>query len=111
MEHRVPFLFSEGFKKGRLTLSEIIDLLSTNVAEFFELDAKGDLLPETDGDFALIHLWHRQVVKSEQMHSKGKYTPFEGVVFDAVVQATFVRGKLVVDRQGHSEVTLGYGKP
>ncbi len=111
VEHRVPFLFSEGFKKGRLSLSQTIDLLATNVAEFFELDAKGDLLPETDADFALIHLWDSQVVKSENMHSKGKYTPFDGVVFDAVVQATFVRGKLVVDRLGHSEVTLGYGEP
>ncbi|MDZ7334815.1 MAG: dihydroorotase [candidate division KSB1 bacterium] len=110
VEHRVPFLFSEGFKKDRLTLARTIELLATNVAETFELDTKGDLSPESDADFALINLWDSQVVKAEHMHSKGKYTPFESVVLNAVVQATFVRGKLVFDRNGRSEVALGYGE-
>lgn len=110
VEHRVPFLFSEGFKKGRLTLARTIELLATNVAEIFELDAKGDLSPESDADFALINFWDSKVVRAEDMHCKGKYTPFEGVVFNAVVHATFVRGKLVFDRNGRSEVALGHGK-
>jgi len=111
VEHRVPFLLSEGFKKDRLTLSRTIDLLSTNVAKFFNLDSKGSLAIGKDADMALINLWDRQVVKSENMHSKGKYTPFEGVTFDAVVDSTFLRGKMITDRNGDSEVDLGYGKP
>jgi len=110
VEHRVPFLFSEGFKKGRLTLEKTIELLASNVAELFELEAKGDLCPESDADFALIDLWDRQEVRADRIHSKGQYTPFDGVIFDAVVRATFVRGRLVVDQQGNSEVTQGYGK-
>jgi len=111
VEHRVPFLFSEGFKKGRLTLSRTIDLLSTNVAKFFHLDSKGSLAPGKDADMALINLWDKQVVKAEKMHSKGKYTPFEGVNFEAVVDSTFLRGKMISSSRGESEVDLGYGKP
>lgn len=110
VEHRVPFLFSEGFKKGRLTLSRTIDLLSTNVAKFFNLDSKGSLKIGNDADMALINLWDNQVVTSENMHSKGKYTPFEGISFDAVVDATFLRGKMISSSRGEAEVSLGYGK-
>ncbi len=111
VEHRVPFLFSEGFKKNRLTLSETIELLSTNAADFFSLDSKGSLTIGNDADLALINLWEEQIVKSENMHSKGKYTPFEGVTLEAVVDSTFLRGKMIVDRNGNSEVVLGHGKP
>ncbi len=40
VEHRVPFLFSEGFLKNRLTLSQTIKLLSSNVADYFNLKTK-----------------------------------------------------------------------
>lgn len=112
VEHRVPFLFSEGFQKGRLSLSKTIDLLSTNSADFFKLSPrKGSLKNGADADFALINLWDRQVIRSQDMHCKGKYTPFEGTAFDAVVEATFLRGKLVMNKKGESEVKPGYGKP
>lgn len=112
VEHRVPFLFSEGFKTGRLDLSQTIDLLSTNIADFFSLSPrKGSLNNGADADFALINLWDSQVIHSQNMHSKGKYTPFEGIRFDAVVAATFLRGRLVVNQKGESEVKAGYGKP
>jgi dihydroorotase (multifunctional complex type) len=111
VEHRVPFLFSEGFKKSRLTLSRTIELLSTSVADFFTLDSKGSLELGNDADMALINLWDQQVVKSENMHSKGKYTPFEGVTFEAVVDSTFLRGKMIRNNRGESEVSLGYGEP
>jgi allantoinase len=112
VEHRVPFLFSEGFKKGRLTLSQTINLLATNIADFFSLSPqKGRIATGADADFALINLWDRQMIRSENMHSKGKYTPFEGVTIDAVVEATYLRGKMVINRTGEIESMQGYGKP
>ncbi len=44
------------------------------------------------------------------MHSKGKYTPFEGVTFNAVVEKTFLRGELIMNKSGKIEQTIGYGK-
>lgn len=112
VEHRVPFLLSEGFKTGRLSLQQTIELLSTRVAKRLRLsERKGSLKPGTDADFALINLWDQQMVRGTAMHSKGKYTPFEGVTLQAVVEATIVRGKLVMNRRGQSEVTAGYGQP
>ncbi len=44
------------------------------------------------------------------MHSKGKYTPFEGITFNAVVKKTFLRGEIIMNRSGEVEQAIGYGK-
>ena len=44
------------------------------------------------------------------MHSKGKYTPFDGITFNAVVEKTFLRGELIMNNSGKTEQTIGYGK-
>ena len=110
VEHRVPFLFSEGFLKNKLTLSQTIKLLSSNVADYFNLESKGYIKEGYDADFALINLWDKQVINSKEMHSKGKYTPFEGITFNAVVEKTFLRGNLIMNSSGNSEQSIGYGK-
>ena len=98
VEHRVPCMFSEGFLKGKLTLERTIELLSTAPARFLGLDScKGTLRNGHDADFALIDLWTSETVAAQHMHSKGKYTPFEGVVFNATVKKTWLRGTLVAD--------------
>lgn len=110
VEHRVPFLFSEGFLKNRLTLEQTINLLSTNVAKYFNLKDKGELVKSKDADFALIDLWNSQIVSAEDMHSKGKYTPFEGVTFNTVVKQTFLRGEEIMNRDKNTFGKIGYGK-
>ena len=92
VEHRVPFLFSEGFLKGKLTLEKTIRLLSSNAADYFNIKGKGYLHVGFDADIILIDLWNSQIISSADMHSKGKYTPFEGAVFNAIIEKTFLRG-------------------
>ncbi len=107
VEHRVPFLFSEGFKKGRLTLEQTIAHLSGSPADFYKLShRKGSLQPGKDADFALVNLWDEQVISGENMHCKGKYTPFEGVKFSAVVEKTFLRGMPVFDREKGGKIDV-----
>jgi allantoinase len=110
VEHRIPFLFSEGFLKNRLTLSQTIQLLSSNVADYFNLNNKGYIKEGFDADFALINLWDKQVINSTNMHSKGKYTPFEGVTFNSVVEKTFLRGELIMNLFRETEQKIGFGK-
>ncbi len=109
VEHRVPFLFSEGFKKGRLNLARTIDLLSTNPAKFADFYNKGSLEEGKDADMTLVNLWDKQVIKANQMHSKGKYTPFENVEFEAKVETTFLRGNVLMGDGDKPDVDVGYG--
>lgn len=106
VEHRVPFLFSEGFLKSKLSLEQTIKLLSTNAANFFKLKCKGKLEKGFDADFALINLWNSELITASNMHSKGKYTPFEGVEFNATVEKTWLRGNMLVDKESRIKVVF-----
>jgi allantoinase len=110
VEHRVPYLFSEGFLKKKLSLEQTIKLLSSNTASFFNLSKKGFLKPGFDADFAVINLWEKETVSSKNMHSKGKYTPFENICLNAIVEKTFLRGELIADRQNNFIHIPGIGK-
>ncbi len=95
VEHRVPYMLSEGFLSGRLTLQKTIELLSVNAAKFFNLKEKGKLEIGKDADMVFVDLWNSEIVKARNMHSKGKYTPFEGVKFNAIIKERFINGKLM----------------
>ncbi|MFH0733981.1 MAG: amidohydrolase family protein [bacterium] len=96
VQHRVPFLFSFGFKTGKLTLSKTIELL--NPYSFFLFESKGAIAKDFDADFAIIDLWNSEKTTYANMLSKGKYTPFEGVEFNSIVNSTFLRGDVIYDR-------------
>ena len=110
VEHRVPFLFSEGFLKGKLSLEKTIKLLSSNAASFFNLKKKGSLEVGKDADIALINLWEGEKVLSDKMNSKGKYTPFNGTFFNSKVERTYLRGKIIADKSSVAEESIGFGK-
>lgn len=94
VEHRVPFLFSEGFLKNKITLQQTIELLATNAAKYFNINNKGKIEIGYDSDIVLVDLWNSEVIQSKNMHSKGKYTPFEGVKFNTIIKERYVGGKL-----------------
>ncbi|MBC8526774.1 MAG: allantoinase AllB [Candidatus Cloacimonetes bacterium] len=108
-ELMVTFLFSEGYLKNRISLKKTIDLLSINAAEFYGLyPKKGSLEIGTDADFAIINLTEKQEIKGENLHCKGKYTPFEGKTFSAKIGKTFCRGMLIMD-EGKFHGKKGFG--
>ena len=96
VEHRVPFLFSEGFLQRKLSIEHTIKLLSTNVAKYFGLTTKGTLDADKDADFSLINLWKKEKVTGKSMHCKGKYTPFEDVVLNVKVDDVYLKGKRII---------------
>ncbi|MBZ0198479.1 MAG: allantoinase AllB [Ignavibacteriaceae bacterium] len=110
VEHRVPFLFSEGFVKQKLSLEQTINFLSTNAAKFFQIENKGKLQSGFDADIALINLWESEIITHEKMHSKGKYTPFEGIRFNAAVEKTYLRGEIIYSRDDNFCGKIGAGK-
>lgn len=110
VEHRVPHLISEGFLTRNLSMEQAVKLLSTNAAEYFNLSSKGKIEESFDADFALINLWEKDIVKSENMHSKGKYTPLENMVLNCRVEKTILRGKVIMSLENDVDESIGYGK-
>ena len=110
VEHRVPFILSEGFLKKRITLEQSVNLLSSNAARIFGLKEKGFLKEGFDADIILADMRTTELFTASAMHSKGKYTPFEGVRFGASVRKTFLRGNLIIDKNSASVNTMNNPK-
>jgi dihydroorotase len=91
--------------KRKLSLRQLVLLLSTNPAKVFGLSSKGKLENGADGDLVLIDMKKRGKVDPEKFFSKAHYSPFQGWKTQGSVHTTIVNGS-VVYREG--EIT---GKP
>ena len=103
VETMVPILVSEGYNKGRLTLSKLVDVLSTNAAKHYGLyPKKGSLGIGSDADFTIVNLDKRWIIDSEKEASMCGYTPLHGLELKGKVDKTVVRGHLVFQDEDDS---------
>jgi len=98
-EMLIPYIFNDGYLKNKLSLEKTIDIISTNAAKFYSLyPNKGSLKIDTDADFTVVNLTEENIIDPDNLHSKGKYTPFEGRKFNTKIEKTFCRGNLLIDK-------------
>lgn len=96
VETMVPVVVSEGYNKGRISLSKLVEVLSTNAAKHYGLyPKKGALNIGSDADFTIIDLDKEWTIERETMVSMCGYTPLEGMELKGKVAKTIVRGNLV----------------
>jgi len=92
----LPFLFSEGYMKGRITLEQFINLISTNPSKRFGLyPNKGILSAGSDADFICIDRNSDFIVNADKFLSKGKFSPFHNYTFKGKIISVFLRGKQI----------------
>jgi allantoinase len=92
----LPYMFSEGYLAGRLSLKRLVQVTSENAARRYGLfHRKGSIEVGKDGDFALVDPRGSWTVKGGESFSKGRETPFEGALFRGQVVTTVVRGRVV----------------
>ncbi|MBN1640348.1 MAG: amidohydrolase family protein [Anaerolineae bacterium] len=107
----LPYLFSEGYLKGRLTLGRLVEVTSAGAAKRYGLaDRKGSIAVGWDADLALIDPNAQWTVHGASFLSKGKVTPFEGMVLQGRVAKTIVRGRVVYDFRDGIQDVAGYGR-
>jgi allantoinase len=105
-----PFLYSEGLVRGRLSLPRFLEATSGAAAKRYGLSArKGALAPGWDADLVLVDPAGTTRIEGERLLSKGKLTPFEGMLFAGSIKSTWLRGRPVFDGSG-IVATPGYGR-
>ena len=82
--------------EGRLTLSQVIEKMSTAPARILGIPA-GTLQVGAAADVVLFHPEERWTVDPERLHGKSRNTPFKGMALRGRVKLTFSRGRLVYD--------------
>ena len=105
----VPLIYSEGVDKGRISIYDLVRVLSEGPAKVFKLwPQKGSLMPGSDGDVTIIDPrgeWH---IKGEDMLEPAKWSPYAGMKLAGKVVTTIVRGEVVYDG-GKVVGQAGYG--
>jgi dihydroorotase len=93
VETALPLLLEEA-RQGTLGYERVRDVTAANVAEIFDLPAKGRIEEGNDADLVLFDPDDSVSIRGEKLHSKCGWTPFEGkqAVFP---ELTMVRGTVV----------------
>ncbi|WP_040208894.1 dihydropyrimidinase [Neobacillus jeddahensis] len=101
IEDRLSILFSEGVKKGRISLNQFVDLTSTRAAKLFGLfPQKGTISIGADADLVIFDPNVERVISAETHHMAVDYNAFEGMKVTGEPVSVLVRGEYVVrDKQ------------
>ncbi|NGQ93946.1 dihydroorotase family protein [Brevibacillus sp. SYP-B805] len=100
VETLLPLMYSEGVAKGRITLLELVRLLSQTPAATFGLDdCKGAISAGKDADLVVLDPRQSYVLDESTLHSSAGWSPYHGRLLHGKIVYTFVRGKMVYDGQ------------
>jgi len=99
VETLVPLMLNE-VHKGRITLFDVVRLLSEGPAKLFDIyPNKGTLQVGTDADMTIVDMEKEYTIKRSNLHSKSKVTAFDGFKVKGLPVHTIVRGNTVM-REG-----------
>ena len=110
VETRLPILFSEGVKKGRISLQRFVELSATNPAKMYGLyPRKGTLAIGADADIVVYDPERKVKITNSLLHHNVDYTPYEGLEVTGWPETVLSRGEVLVDR-GHFMASEGRGQ-
>ncbi len=96
VETSVPLMLWQ-INNGRLTLNDYARIASENPARLFNIyPRKGAVQIGSDADFTIVDLDQEYAIKSANLHSKYKFTPFDGYKIKGCPVYTIVRGNIVM---------------
>ncbi|MTI70405.1 MAG: allantoinase AllB [Firmicutes bacterium] len=111
VETMVPVIVSEGYNKGRLSLSRLVEVLSESPAKHYGLyPKKGAMFIGSDADFTILDLDKEWTIDKDKMYTMAKYTPFHGYKLKGKPVKTVIRGKVVYDDNEGIVGQEGYGQ-
>lgn len=94
LETAFPICYTTLVKGNVITLNKLSEIMSKNPAEILDMN-KGKVSIGIDGDLVLVDLDKKIIINSNEFHSKGKNTPFEGMEFYGEVKMTIKAGKVL----------------
>ncbi|NHN35289.1 dihydropyrimidinase [Paenibacillus agricola] len=97
IEDRLSVLYSEGVEKGRISLNQFVNIISTTSAKLFGLfPQKGTIAIGSDADIVIFDPSVRRKISAETHHMNVDYNAFEGMDIMGEPITVLVRGEFVI---------------
>jgi dihydropyrimidinase len=97
IEPRLTMLYTEGVRKGRISLQRLVSLTAANPARLFGLyPQKGNLAPGSDADIILFDPDVKWIMSADTLHMNTDFCPFEGREVFGKPKTVFSRGEAVI---------------
>jgi dihydroorotase len=97
----------EFYKQKKITLEMIVNKMSHNVADIFNIEKRGYIREGYFADLVVVNLNKPNTVTKESLLYKCGWSPFEGHTFASSIEKTFVSGHLVYNNGTFDETKKG----
>ena len=81
-------------QEGRISIEKVVQKMSHNVADMFDIDQRGYIREGYHADLVLVNLQQSTTVSKENILYKCGWSPLEGETLPASISHTFVNGHL-----------------
>ncbi len=100
IEHRMEFMYSEGVRKGKISLNKYVELCSTNAAKIFGMyPRKGTLAIGSDADIVIFDPNKEHTISSKTHHMNCDYSAYEGLKVTGKTETVLLRGKVAIENE------------
>lgn len=98
IEHRLELLYSEGVRKGKISLNKFVEVTASNPARIFGMyPQKGSVAVGSDADLVIFDPLEKHTISSKTHHMHCDYSAYEGWEVTGKCKTVILRGKVVVD--------------
>ena len=110
IEHRMELLFSEGVRKGKISLSKYVALTSTNAAKIFGMyPKKGTIAVGADADLVIFNPTKKHTLSKDSHHMNADYSSYEGFKITGKTETVLLRGQVAIEKNA-CLLKPGYGQ-
>ena len=110
LQDQMPLLYSEGVRKGRITLEQMVAVTATNPAKLFGLyPRKGTIAVGSDADVVIWDPEMTKTIRDEDILSNGKFSLFSGWELTGWPIVTIRRGEVIYEN-GEIVASPGSGR-
>ena len=97
VEERLILMYSEGVRKGRISIEQLVKYVSANPSRIFGLyPKKGLIAPGADADIVILDQNGVTRFSEETIHGKADYSCYEGREYEGRIETVLQRGRVIV---------------
>jgi len=97
IEHRIEFMYSEGVRKGKISLNKFVEVCSTNASKIFGMyPKKGTISIGSDADIVIFDPNKEHVISVDTHHMNCDYSGYEGWKVTGKTETVLLRGTVAI---------------